>query len=352
MTHSLFLQAVDVWMFRDGRPFDAGSAHRAKSVFPPYPSVLQGAFRTARLLWRGVDLNDKKAIADLVGEPNTYGSLRLRGPFLARREAGQVVRYFPQPADAIQDGRALTPAALSAPDGGKLKTSAPLPQLLGLDQKMGKPGEPLWLRETDLLDYLGGKSVKGIPTEELFAREERLGIALDERRVTRDGMLYQAEFIRPCNGVGLLVETDGLDDPEWKQGGFLHLGGEGRMASFEPVSAHPWPKLPVSAARFKVYFATPAYFENGWQPADWGRFFNSSATLVAAALQRYETLGGFNWAARDTEASAHRPARRFVPAGSVYYFEGKPELKPGLTQQALTDFGAEIGFGQTIIKEW
>lgn len=352
MTQPLFLQAVDVWMFRDGRPFDAGSAHRAKSVFPPYPSVLQGAFRTARLLWRGVDLKDKKAIADLVGGPDNYGSLRLRGPYLARCESGQVIRYFPQPADAIQEGRALTPAALSAPDSGKLKTSAPLTRLFGLDQKMGKPGEPLWVRENDLLDYLGDKPVRGIPAEELFVREERLGIALDERRVTRDGMLYQAEFVRPCNEVGLLVEMDGLDDPEWKQGGLLHLGGEGRMASFELVSAHPLPKPPVSASRFKVYFATPAYFENGWQPADWGNFFSSKVNLVAVALSRYETLGGFNWAVQDTEASAHRPARRFVPAGSVYYFEGSPELKPGLIQQALTNFGAEIGFGQTIIKEW
>lgn len=352
MTQPLFLQAVDVWMFRDGRPFDAGSAHRAKSIFPPYPTVIQGAFRTARLLWRGVDLTDKTAIADLVGEPDDYGKLRLRGPFVSRREAGQVIRYFPQPADAIQKERTLVPAALSAPDGSKLKTSAPLPLLLGLDQKMGKPGEPLWVQENDLLDYLSGKSIKGIPADELFLREERLGIALDERRVTRDGMLYQAEFIRPYDGVGLLVEMDGLDDQEWTQSGLLHLGGEGRMASFEPVAARPWPKPPASAERFKVYFATPTYFENGWQPADWGKFFNSKVTLVAAALQRHETLGGFNWAAQDTEANAHRPARRFVPAGSIYYFEGNPKLKSGLIQEAMTDFGAEIGFGQTIIKEW
>jgi len=352
MTHTLFLQAVDVWMFRDGRPFDAGSAHRAKSVFPPYPTVIQGAFRTARLLWRGVDLKDKEKVAQMVGSPDDYGKLRLRGPLLAQHKAGQVVRYFPQPADAIPKRRTLIPATPCAPDAGKLKTSAPLPLHLGLDQTMGKPGEALWVRENDLLDYLSGKAVEGILAEELFLREERLGIALDERRVTRDGMLYQAEFIRPCDGVGLLVEMDGLDDPEWRQGGLLHLGGEGRMASFEQVSVRPWAKPPVSASRFKVYFATPAYFENGWQPDDWGQFFSNKVNLVGAALQRYDTLGGFNWAVQDSEASAHRPARRFVPAGSVYYFEGNPKLKSGLVQEAMTDFGAEIGFGQTIIKEW
>ncbi|HXG18262.1 MAG TPA: type III-B CRISPR module-associated Cmr3 family protein, partial [Methylomirabilota bacterium] len=42
----LFLEAIDVWLFRDGRPFDARSDHRAESLFPPYPSVMQGAIRS------------------------------------------------------------------------------------------------------------------------------------------------------------------------------------------------------------------------------------------------------------------------------------------------------------------
>lgn len=357
MTLQLFLRPLDVWLFRDGRPFDAGSAHRAESVFPPYPTVIQGAFRTARLLWQGVDLKDKQAIAKLVGKPDEYGTLRLRGPFLARREGNDIVRYFPQPANALVDGKTLTPARLDPPTA-TLKSSSPLPQLFGLKQKSGKQNEPLWLSEAALIDYLDKQeqAVEGVPSKELFEREERFGIGMNQRRVTVDGMLYEAEFIRPCEGVGLMVEMDGYDEPEWKKSGFLHLGGEGRMASFEPVEASPLPKPPASASRFKVFFATPAYFENGWTHAqdihDWSKFFVRPVKLLGAALQRYETLGGFNWAENDTKASAHRPARRFIPAGSVYYFEGQPELNPSLTQQAITDFGAEIGFGQTIIKEW
>jgi len=351
MTNNLFLQAVDVWMFRDGRPFDAGSAHRAESVFPPYPTVTQGAFRTARLLWQQIDLKDKKAIADVVGEPNGYGSLRLRGPFLARRAGDSVVRYYPQPADALVNGRELIPATLQkAP--GTLKTSASLPMLLNFDQNMGKPGDALWVRETDLLKYLGGEPVTGTLAKDLFEREDRTGIGMDEKRVTIDGMLYEAGFIRPRLDVGLLVEMDGYDELEWGKSGTLHLGGEGRMAVFEPMDVPALPEPPASASRFKVYFATPTYFENGWQPANWSKFFASPVTLVGAALQRYETVGGFNWAEPDSSPLAHRPARRFVPAGSVYYFEGNSQLIPGLTQQAITDFGAEIGFGQTIIKEW
>jgi len=56
MTNHLFFEAVDVWLFRDGRPFTAGSDHVAHSVFPPYPSVMQGAIRSNQLVLLNVDL--------------------------------------------------------------------------------------------------------------------------------------------------------------------------------------------------------------------------------------------------------------------------------------------------------
>jgi CRISPR-associated protein Cmr3 len=49
-----------------------------------------------------------------------------------------------------------------------------------------------------------------------------------------------------------------------------------------------------------------------------------------------------------------KPARRYVPAGSVYYFEcqGEARLRPDLVQNAITDYGAQIGFGQVIVTNW
>jgi CRISPR-associated protein Cmr3 len=297
-----------------------------------------------------VDLKDKAAIEKLVGKPDEYGSLYLRGPFLAKRVGQSLIRYFPQPADAIVDGLNLTPARLSQRTS-TLKTSGTL-QIFGLEQKSGKQKEPLWLDETSLMKYLGGETVKGTKASDLFLREERVGIGMNERRVVDEGMLYETEFIRPCDGVGLLVEMDGYDDPQWEQGGILSLGGEGKQASFEKVNAAPLASLPSSASRFKMYFATPTYFENGWLPKDWSKFFKGKVDLLGAAINRYESVGGFNWVNDDPNGStAHRPARRFVPAGSVYYFDGAPQLQENLVQQAVTDFGAQIGFGQIIITE-
>jgi CRISPR-associated protein Cmr3 len=357
MSTSLFLEPIDVWLFRDGRPFDAGRAHRAESLFPPYPTVIQGAIRTQKLVNASIALGDRteknmKAIAALVGAADSFGDLRLRGPFLARREKGKVVRYFPQPADAIQNKTTLVPAMLTESQPSTIKTGLKSPlHLLGLNNQSGKPGDSLWLSQNNLMDLLSGKEVEGVKSKDLFDIENRTGIGVGDRRVVNEGMLYEVGFVRPAKDVGLLVKMEG-QEPNWQEPGILHLGGEKRMAQFRVEKTDEWPVYPEKTDRFKIYFATPAFFEKGWLPSDWGKFFNNPVELVGAAVNRFETIGGFNWIADPNGAIAHRSARRFISAGSVYYFKGSAQFKPGLLQQAITDFGAEIGFGQIIIKEW
>jgi CRISPR-associated protein Cmr3 len=375
----LFLEPLDVWLFRDGRPFDALSDHRAATRFPPYPTVMQGAIRSHHLAVQGINLRDAAAIRAAVGTAEDFGGLRLRGPFVARRVGERVVRYFPQPADAVSLKDAavdalprdpletgperlpwLQPATPPREPPASLVTSAPTPRLLGLDDEPGKGREGLWLPEDALCRYLRGNAVAALPGEALFARESRFGIARDDtRRTTREGALYEVEFVRPAPDVGLLAEVEGYAG--WPPQGLMRLGGEGHGARFAQVGhaesdlagvgVAPWPAPPDPLpARFKVYFATPTYFAGGWQPAaGWGRFFAGPVELVAAAIGRYESVGGF-----DLARNGHKPARRYVPAGSVYYFvaHGPARLRPGLVQGALTEWGAEIGFGQTLIEEW
>ncbi len=353
----LFLEAFDLWLFRDGRPFDALSDHLAESLFPPSPSVIQGAIRSYHLVVKSVDLRDKNKIAETVGTTEDYKDLRLRGPFLARREKGKgVFRYFPQPADAVsfskEERYKLKPASLPRKIPDNLVTSSPVSCLLGLDDEPAKEVSNLWLTEKELLAYLDGEEVIGTSASELFQKESRFGIGLHgQSRTVKEGALYQVEYIRPSQGVGLLVEIKGYEG--WPAVGVLRLGGEGRGAYFQQVEAPAWPAPPeiLPFPRFKLYFATPAYFAGGWQPegGNWSRFFTGEVELVAAALDRYESIGGYDWARHQ-----QKPARRYVPAGSVYYFtaQEKISLAPHLIQNALTDWGAEIGFGQILVKEW
>lgn len=352
----LFLEALDVWLFRDGRPFDAGSDHRARSLFPPYPSVVLGAVRSHQLALRGVDLSNQAAIKDVVGDAEDLRGLRLRGPFLARRENYTIHRYLPPPADACsvnQTSGEVSPAAQPRPPGDGVITSAPTPMLLGLDDQPVKGIESGWLREDRLRDYLRSTSVATVRSDDLFVRESRVGIGIErDRRTAREGAIYEVEFIRPHSDVGLLVEVEGDGYGSWPSSGVLRIGGEGRAARFTRVEAHvtPWPGAPDPLPRrFRLYFATPAYFRGGWQPAEgnWSHFFDGDVRLVAAAIGRYESVGGRDWAKR---GDADRPARRHVPAGSVYYFESDDEAR--LTRDAISDDGADRGFGQMLIGGW
>lgn len=354
----LSLEPVDVWLFRDGKSFDALSDHRARSLFPPYPTVIQGAIRSHHLVVKGIDLRDPKAIKKAVGTAEDFGSLRMRGPFIAKKENDTIIRYFPVPADAVFDKakggyRLLRP--LPSREAPYVLTNAPdeIPRLLWRPEGCvpSKEGASDWLTERDLLHLLSGKPVTGIQSEDLFLRESRFGIGRDDvTHTTREGALYEVEFIRLRPGVGLWVQVKGYDD--WPQSGTMRIGGEGRGAHFTQVSPPlDWPQPPDPLPRqFKVYFASPTYFEDGWKPkGGWEQFFEGEVTLQAAAIKGYESIGRF-----DIARGRQKPGRRYVPAGSVYYFthNGSARLKPNLLNNAMTELWPEIGFGQVIISEW
>jgi len=359
MTMQLFLEPVDVWLFRDGKPFDALRDHRARSLFPPYPSVIQGAIRSHHLVVKGIELRNQIAIRETVGTAEDFGSLRLRGPFIAREENGVVLRYFPVPANVAPDKKADAYYRLLRPrlrqEIPHVLTNAPdeLAMLLWPpeDSEPNKEGFGDWLIEADLLRSLAGEPVAATRSDELFVCESRFGIGRDDAtRTTREGALYEVEFICPCQGVGLWVEVDGYSG--WPDAGQMRIGGEGRGAhftQFKPPLAWPQPRDPLPSC-FKVYFASPTYFENGWKPKNgWSKFFDGHVELQALALKRYESVGGFDWA-----SGGQKPARNYVPAGSVYYFshDGSARLKSDLINNAISDRWPEIGFGQMIISEW
>jgi CRISPR-associated protein Cmr3 len=73
-----------------------------------------------------------------------------------------------------------------------------------------------------------------------------------------------------------------------------------------------------------MVLSTPAYFENGWLPS-WinkdsltGTFPNTQIKikLISVTMGKYKSIGGFDYKIRKP-----KPSKRFVPAGSVYYFQ-------------------------------
>jgi len=371
---NLFLEPVDVWLFRDGRPFSAGTEHSAETVFPPPPTVVQGALRSHHLAVKGVDLADRDAVRNLVGDAEQGPpGFRVRGPFVATRAGSAVRLWFPRPSDCIRrEGRILALTPQPPREGWCASVPAELPQwLVPPDQPTKEDEADFWMSIERLQEYLdtgscpdldatnhpGDPAKDGVVRREaLFSRERRIGIALNgDTRTVRMGLLYEVEFARLARGCGLYVEAEGLEG--WPARGVLRLGGESRGAVFEQVEPCPWPEVPDPLPeRFKLYFATPARFERGWLPRTWSAFLEGDVELVACALQRYVTIGGF-----DLSRGEEKPARRFVPAGSVYFFRGRGPCRLRWQGRqdggrawvpAVTDDGAAFGFGQVLVGRW
>lgn len=378
----LFLEPADVALFRDGRSFTAGSDHRARSLFPPNPSTVLGALRSKLLMDTGVSLTafaaglpEAQAAIDEIGPRDGAPPFALRGPFIAeveQRDADDNIRqvkpYYPPPADMVKVGetyhllKPLVPGTDMPFDANWPETDQPdsplCPLWLPNDKKQDEAEG--WVDEETLQALLGGGQSELAASEvrrdeRLFARESRFGVGIDSKRKRyKDGMLYQVEFIRPREGVGLVVDVvEGA--PPFDQSGLLSMGGESRPFRYYRLKVSSKQVQPPDR-KFKVYFATPACFKNGWLPQQWSTWFNGDVRLVAVALRRARTISGARVDTKSQQGGTFAKAgRKFVPAGSVYYFEAESKVtyngKP-VSEFDENDANSRAGYGTVLFGKW
>lgn len=390
----IFIEPVDVLLFRDGRPFSAGEGHRARSLFPPTPNTMQGVVRSKILAERCgryqqyrdgcLDCTEQEncTIPEEIGRPSqtgvgNYGNLTLKGALIAASYDSDVTSYFRVPADVVQvknkQNRNAHPQLLSLQP-----LSAPLPGQNDFDNKL----KPLWTGETQpiesvagywtqqqLQDYLLAQQPSTfIPTEQLFVKESRFGIEVNNhKQIIEEGKLYQTEFIRCQENVGLYLEVEGIQSLTQvaSDQGLVAIGGENKVASYRIlenlVSENFLEKLSsrmTHSSGFKLYLATPTKFRGGWLP-NWidpstlqGTYKGVEVKLIAAAIGRYQTIRGW-----DIAHNRPKPVSRAVEAGSVYYFTTSASAEniiEAFHWKNLADDpqDAQIGFGLTLVGCW
>jgi CRISPR-associated protein Cmr3 len=399
----IFIEPSDVLLFRDGRPFSAGEGHRARSIFPPTPNTMQGVIRSKVLSDRcgryetyknGCNDCEKQSnctIPDEIGRPaqndrGSYGNLEIRGAIIAKYEyeKNNLTPYFPVPADVVEVKEKSEQRDHAKP---RLRFLQPLPQKLYGDNDLSGDDLsddpqakllPLWTQEKtpvegvqgyweqkDLENYL----LQNYPSitqytkaDTLYLRESRYGIDVDNARQTvKEGQLYQTEFIRCKENIGLYTEVDGVSN---LGGNLIAIGGENRAAQCHHLHQKiDWGNFTQSlenklqqADGFKIYFATPTIFKNGWLPQKLenlqGEYQGIEVELIAASIPRYQTIGGW-----DVAYNRPKPTNRAIPAGSVYYFSSnaKPsEIIKAFHWQNIADekSDAQIGFGLALVGAW
>ena len=398
MSKTIFIEPLDVLLFRESKPFSGGEDHLARSIFPPPPSTVYAAIRSHLLSHHFGRFEAFKEGRDVppdlareIGSPTHFGSLELRRLLVARKcesvdahpQAIPVELLYPMPSDVVEvkGTKPVQHALLKPADEFPVQTNLP-PGLrhLWLAKDVHLEAVTGWLTEKGMQRYLdddahssdsffaAGEVIAGNQIGEvIFTREERTGIARDRaRRSVREGLLYSVEYLRLRRGIGFFAEFEGtvlLPDS-----GLINLGGDRRPAHYQPaqvsdLSLEKIARRIQERRRFKLVLATPALFEHGWRPK-WidehtleGSRGSVRVRLVAVALGKPVGIGGF-----DLVKQFPKPVHRFAPAGSVYFFE----LLEGDADAVIQTFHeksvsedsetfpetARQGFGHSVIGAW
>lgn len=294
MTHWYTLKPLDIWLFRDAKPFTPGERAWAGSVFPPNGHTIAGALR------------------GLLGE----AMVNLTGPFLCRDQT----LYLPRPL-GFDKTTPLVPIAWDANSHLSClmsDTSQPRPLVRpswmnseSYEEEEDNPSAAARYRQylpyDTILDYLKQGHRQGIPETAWTIPKEQQNEPLDKyedspwvvetrphntiesgtRQVkTSDGYFVEnAVRLRPgwCLAIG-------LEDPiQSTLPATIRLGGEGHQALLEdaPSLAHQWKELKDCSdnnfnqqSRSIAYIVTPGVFER-WQNSSNGSSTQPSSEKVA-----------------------------------------------------------------------
>ncbi|MGQ0794196.1 MAG: type III-B CRISPR module-associated protein Cmr3 [Deltaproteobacteria bacterium] len=362
----IFIEPMDVMLFRDGKPFSAEEDVIATSMFPPYPSTFYGALRAEILSRKNFQFQSLSQIKnnkqDYLNQINSLTQgLSIVGPFVADEKHYE---YFPIPKDVmkIKSGNEKDKYIQLKPSGSLQFRSdseglSPLWVKTNYDEHI-EDGKG-FIRESDLKRYLRGEvdNWKILKSEEVFQREERVGIGKSgTTKTTEEGLFYIAEFVRLNAGFGFTLDVEG--DATLPDKGFLRLGGESRAASYKKIGDRKWDDKGIKdairkARKFKLYLLTPAIFNKGWA-ADWmqtGEKDGLKFKLISACVGKPAPVGGF-----DIVENRPKPMKKAVPAGSVYFFElveGEiDDLFEAFQFKSISDEKQKEGFGITLVGGW
>lgn len=322
---TIHIEAIDPLFFRDGKPFSMGEDVWADGIFPPLPSVIYGAMRTAYMFQKGITL------PEMLEQTKDF---RITNVYLLLNDEPA----FPFPADLIKPKKAkeisfLEPIPFS-------NSSSICENVLAVPQTLAKEkAEDLFgtscLLQDDFKKYLKYdlEDVDAFKLAEYTTNEPKIGIARsNETRTTSgeaEGKMYRVGMRRlekyDKNGnkkqVKLAIEFENLD-LDVEQRGLLRLGAENKVAHFIKGENHEKENLMLTQAQaLRICLTTPAIFANNQMP-NWlasGKTKGGiDVKLLTYALGKPIYVGGFDMQANNGKGYP-KMMYKAVPAGSVYY---------------------------------
>ncbi|HRK28637.1 MAG TPA: type III-B CRISPR module-associated protein Cmr3 [Chitinophagales bacterium] len=345
---TIAIEALDTLFFRDGKPFSMGDDAWANGMFPPLPSVLYGALRTAYMAQKNFNLDE------IIEKTKDLRIKQIAYEF-------ENHYYFPMPLDLVNEsdileklekgGKTKFPTfilpkhSLENPSHLKELESKSFEEVLVLPQENAPEIEGIdggMIEKTQFEQYLNKTNnvVHDIIKSSNYVKEQpKIGIGRqNDTRTTEEGKLYRMNMLRPKD-LKIYIEFEGLEG--FAQKGLLRLGAENKLAYFKELKRGfitiPIANVEQTQTDFKIYLATPAIFTNGYYPTDIFKNTNIEVELLTCAVGKYLNVGGFDMQKREP-----KPMQKAVPAGSVYYYR----LKSGDWQNLLAEL-QKTGISET-----
>lgn len=351
------IDAIDTLFFKDGKPFSMGDETWADGIFPPPPSVIYGALRTAYFGEHPEDFSKVNTDED------PTKSLCIKGINFY----DGIADYFPLPLDLVKKKNDEDDKAYLM----KMNKTVPLSSSSFSENVLSPEfNDEVETVEAGMIASSGlERYLKGIEENTIYSTlstyiqsEPKVGIARDNfTHTSSEGKLYRVgmrrlaqkkEFNKVSNNLSIIVDYEGIELPEK---GFIKFGAEGKIASYKVVNGK---KLNIDFDEvnstkenyFKLYLLTPALFKNGWEPDVMSNPLLSELglVLISGCIGKPQNFGGF-----DMQKKMPKPMRKAVPAGSVYYFKSEAknfnEKVDKLNGNSISDFQALEGFGIALV---
>ncbi|GCD78004.1 type III-B CRISPR module-associated protein Cmr3 [Thermaurantimonas aggregans] len=317
---TIHIEAIDTLFFRDGKPFSMGEDVWADGIFPPLPSVIYGALRSAYMFQQGITdptqviENTKNFILHniyLLIDNTPYFTMPLDLVKFKDKDENEAKKIYFLKREPFNTGSNECPEILYTP----------------LRKKVDELNKGI-LSKNRFVHYLNynESEIFADSLSKYITSEPKIGIGRDNNSRTTsgeaEGKMYRVNMQRLDNAeknklkIAVEYENLTLDDT-----GIVRFGGENKSVFYKHIDQSQVPNLHLKTENLKsdilrVYLNTPAILENGYCPK---AFLNSNDfELLTYAIGKPLFAGGF-----DMAKQAPKPMYKAVPAGSVYYLKAK-----------------------------
>lgn len=323
------IKPLDTLFFGSGRSFNKMENNWLSTMLIPHPSVFYGAICSVMLANNQYRRNQYVYNKNLDSDPRRY--LQIKSIYLYDDENDDI--YIKAPLDLYvnEKGKVSYSIVRKIKDNINCSVKDDM-QYLFFNNPKGESQrcDDMFIKQDNFYNsyYDNIESIDVLKVNEVFENSYKVGIQIDNNRVTKEGYLYRIDVTEFKDKKWSYLIEYGINNTWWKEEeikflsqGYLKLGGENKACQFYTYNKNK--KVPEYSRIYqhtnnttyvKMVLTSPCVFNN----SNWKPNLNEKIKVVAATTGKPYNLGGF-----DIVINQPRPMYKIIPQGSVYILESE-----------------------------